>query len=151
MQPLPSKILVHTVFSTKDRRPLLRDKMLREELHLYLGGILAGIDCQPLIIGGVPDHVHFLCALSSSRSALEVVNEVKQVSAVWLKGKSPELKDFAWQKGCGIFSVGFSQIEKVRAYIAGQEKYHGKVSFQDEFRGLLQRYAIACEEGTIWD
>jgi len=26
-----ARILVHTVFSTKDRRPLLRDTMLRQE------------------------------------------------------------------------------------------------------------------------
>src|SRR6185369_15978420 len=39
-QPMPqslAKILIHTVFSTKDRRPFLRDKALREELHRYLG------------------------------------------------------------------------------------------------------------------
>jgi hypothetical protein len=48
-----AKILVHTVFSTKDRRSLLRDKPLREELHRYLGGILTNHDCQPIIIGGI--------------------------------------------------------------------------------------------------
>ena len=30
-----SKILVHAVFSTKDRRPLLRNNPLREELYRY--------------------------------------------------------------------------------------------------------------------
>jgi hypothetical protein len=35
---------VHTVFSTKDRRPFLRDKGLREEMHCYLGGILANLN-----------------------------------------------------------------------------------------------------------
>lgn len=59
-----AKILVHTVFSIKDRRPFLRDKALRDELHYYLGGILANHDCQPLIIGGVEDHVHTLSTLS---------------------------------------------------------------------------------------
>jgi len=33
-----ARILVHTVFSTKDRRPSLRDTALRKELHHYLGG-----------------------------------------------------------------------------------------------------------------
>jgi REP element-mobilizing transposase RayT len=55
-----AKILVHTVFSTKDRRPFLRDRALREELHRYLGGILTNLDCQPIIVGGVEDHVHLL-------------------------------------------------------------------------------------------
>src|SRR5437016_14425207 len=46
-----SKIIVHTVFSTKDRRPFLRDAAVREELHRYLGGILNQLDCQPMIVG----------------------------------------------------------------------------------------------------
>ena len=42
-----ARILVHTVFSTKDRRPSLRDTALRKALHHYLGGILkCGIDCR---------------------------------------------------------------------------------------------------------
>jgi len=59
-----AKILVHAVFSTKDRRPFLRNKVLRDELHRYLGGILIKLDCQPVIVGGVEDHVHLLCTLS---------------------------------------------------------------------------------------
>ena len=58
-----AKILIHVVFSTKERRPLLRDKVLREELHRYLGGILVNHGCPPLIIGGVEDHVHILATL----------------------------------------------------------------------------------------
>ena len=146
-----AKILVHTVFSTKDRRPFLRDKILREELHRYLGGILAKRDCQPIIAGGVEDHVHLLCALSRTCEAAEMVKEVKRGSSVWIKTKSPDLQDFAWQNGYGIFSVGFSQIASVRGYIAGQEEHHRKVSFQDEFRLLLKRYEIEFDERYVWD
>src|SRR6266566_6093990 len=59
-----AKILIHAVFSTKERRPFLRDKALREELHRYLGGSLTNLKCQPIIAGGVEDHLHLLCALS---------------------------------------------------------------------------------------
>ncbi len=146
-----AKILVHTVFSTKDRRPLLRDRALREELHRYLGGILTNLDCQPIIVGGVEDHVHILSALSRTCQPAEMVKEVKRSSSLWLKPKSPELSDFAWQNGYGIFSIGFSQIEPVREYIAGQEAHHRKVSFQDEFRQLLKRYEIEFDERYVWD
>jgi REP element-mobilizing transposase RayT len=146
-----AKILVHTVFSTKDRRPFLRDKPLREELHRYLGGILTNLDCQPVIVGGVEDHVHLLCALSRTCEAAAMVKEVKRGSSLWLKTKLPDLADFAWQNGYGIFSIGFSQIESVRDYIAGQEEHHRKVSFQDEFRQLLRRYEIEFDERYVWD
>ena len=115
-----AKILVHTVFSTKDRHQFLRDEALRAELHRYLGGILANHDCQPFIIGGVEDHVHLLSTLSRTCGVAEMVKEVKRGSSLWLKTQGPGLRDFAWQNGNGIFSIGFSQIEGVRNYIAGQ-------------------------------
>ena len=80
-----------------------------------------------------------------------MVKEVKRGSSLWLKTKVPELRDFSWQNGYGIFSIGFSQIEPVRAYIAGQEEHHRKTSFQDEFRQLLRRYEIAFDEQYVWD
>src|ERR1700677_4288808 len=109
-----AKILVHAVFSTKDRRPYLRDKSLREELHCYIGGILKERDCEPIITGGTEDHVHVLFALSRTRAVAEIIKEIKRSSTLWLKNKG--LRDFAWQSGYGFFSIGFSQIGEVRDY-----------------------------------
>ena len=146
-----SKILIHTVFSTKDRRPFLRDEMLRDELHRYLGGILSRLDCQPILVDGVEDHVHLLCALARTCEAAAMVKEVKRGSTLWLRTKSQDLRDFSWQNGYGIFSIGFSQIRSVRDYIAGQEEHHRKASFQEEFRQLLRRYEIEFDERYVWD
>jgi REP element-mobilizing transposase RayT len=146
-----AKILLHLVFSTKERWRFLKDPAMREELHRYLGGILTNLDCQPLIIGGVEDHVHLLFAHSRTATVADVVKELKRGSTVWLKTKSPGLSEFAWQNGYGVFSIGQSQAEDVRAYIAGQEEHHRKISFQEEFRRLLQRYEIAFDERDVWD
>ena len=146
-----AKILVHSVFSTKDRRPFLRDKSLREEMHRYLGGILTNHDCQPIIVGGVADHVHILSTLSRTCEAAGMIKEVKRGSSLWLKTKTPDLRDFAWQNGYGIFSIGFSQVDMVRNYIAGQEEHHRKVSFQDELREFFKRYEIEFDERYVWD
>jgi REP element-mobilizing transposase RayT len=146
-----SKIMIHTVFSTKNRRPLLHDQSLREELHSYLGGILTNHDCHSILVGGVEDHVHTLSTLSRTMAVGALVKEVKRGSSVWLKTKSADLADFAWQNGYGVFSIGFSQIESVRQYIATQEDHHRKTSFQDEFRELLKRYGINFDERYLWD
>jgi len=146
-----AKVLVHTVFSTKDRRPLLRDASLREELHHYLGGILNHLQCQAIIVGGVEDHVHLLSSISRTCALAEVVKELKRGSSLWIKERAPAMADFCWQNGYGIFSIGFSQIEEVRSYIAQQEEHHRKYSFQEEFRRLLTRYEIAFDERYVWD
>ncbi len=79
-----------------------------------------------------------------------MVKEVKRGSSLWVKTKSQDLGGFAWQSGFGIFSIGFSQMESVRQYIAGQEAHHRVISFQDEFRQLLKRYEIEFDERYVW-
>jgi putative transposase len=140
------KILVHVVFSTKDRRPFLAQKPLRDELHRYLGGHLAKLDSPALVVGGVEDHIHLLCNLSRTRAAADLVRDVKRASSI-----GPALANFAWQAGYGLFSVGASQIPAVRAYIAEQEEHHRQFSFQDELRKLLHRYGIDYDERYVWD
>ena len=146
-----AKVLIHVVFSTKERRPFLRDTVLRAELHCYIGGILKHLDCQSLVVGGVEDHVHGLACLSRTCALSEMVKEVKRGSSLWIKERDPTLAEFAWQSGDGAFSIGFSQIAAVRSYIAGQEEHHRKHSFQDEFRQFLKRYEIAYDERYLWD
>ncbi len=146
-----AKILVHAVFSTKERRPFLRQPALRDQLHHYLGGILKHLDCQPVSVGGVADHVHLLAALSRTIQTAEMIKELKRSSSLWIKEQDSDLRDFAWQSGYGAFSIGFSQLEEVRHYIAGQEAHHQKLTFQDEFRLFLKRYELAFDERYVWD
>ena len=47
-------------FPRKIVGPLFRDKVNREALHAFLGGISKRLDCPPILIGGVEDHVHLL-------------------------------------------------------------------------------------------
>ena len=146
-----AQITIHVIFSTKDRRPFLENRLLREELHRYFGGILAQIDCQLLAAGGTDDHVHILCLLARTCTTADLVKELKRVSSIWLKTKDSNLHDFAWQSGYGIFSVSQSQIDVVRKYIDGQEEHHRKVSFQDEFRQFLERNYVAYDERYLWE
>jgi hypothetical protein len=95
--------------------------------------------------------VHLLFAHSRTATVAEVITELKRASTLWLKGKAPSLADFAWQNGYGVFSIGRSQLDDVRGYIAGQEEHHRKFSFQDELRRLLERYEIAFDERYVWD
>jgi putative transposase len=67
------------------------------------------------------------------------------------QNKNPNLSNFAWQGGYGIFSVSYSQLATVREYIATQEAHHEQLSFQDEFRRLLQHHRIDFDERYVWD
>ena len=66
------------------------------------------------------------------------------------KEQGRDFTDFEWQGGYADFSVCQSNLEQVRRYIAGQEEHHRKVSFQDEFREFLKRYAVEFDERYVW-
>src|SRR5229473_4927980 len=51
-----SAVYIHLVFSTKERRPFLRDEAIRQSLHAYLGSVSKQLECPPLKVGGVEDH-----------------------------------------------------------------------------------------------
>ena len=146
-----SVVYLHLVFSTKDRRPFLRDKTVREEMHAFLGGVSKQLDCPPILAGGVEDHIHLLARFGRTITQADWVKEVKRVSSQWIKQRDQAQHDFAWQAGYGVFSVSPSNLEAVRKYIENQEEHHRHVTFQDEFRELLRKHGIEWDERYVWD
>jgi putative transposase len=142
-------VLVHIIFSTKNRMPFLRSTELRSEVHAYLTGTLRCLDCDPLQVGGVEDHIHILCGLSRRISLAELVKNLKTGSTRLLKVKGHG--DFSWQTGYGAFSVSESARESVFSYIAQQEMHHRRMSFQDEFRAILNKHGVRFEERYLWE
>ena len=146
-----ARLWTHLIFSTKDRFPFLRDKVLRGEMHAYLAEVLRTHDCETLIVGGVEDHAHSLFALSRTHSIASVVKEVKRTSSGWIKTTSRTLSKFHWQAGYGAFSVSQSNLTAVIRYIENQEEHHRRVTFQDEYRAFLKAYGVEFDERYIWD
>ena len=143
-----ANILIHVIWSTKDRRPLITDD-IRADLHGYMAGILKNLESPALIINSATDHVHVLCQLSKNLPACKLVEEVKKSSSKWMKTQG--VPTFAWQNGYGVFSVSESNAPVVRKYIEGQEKHHKKVDFKEEFRAFCKRHNVAIDEKYEWD
>ena len=143
-----SNILLHLVFSTKNRTPWLSPE-IRNELYPYLGAVLRNNGCTPLQIGGVEDHVHILFVLPRTTTVAQVVEKAKTSSSKWAKGKG--VPAFAWQSGYGAFSVGPSEKETIIKYIQGQEEHHRRQDFQDELRGMLEEAGVMFDERYVWD
>lgn len=110
-----SAVYIHLIFSTKERRPWLRDKPVRDKLHAQLGGISKTLGCPALIVGGVEDHVHLLCRFGRMMTQAEWVKELKRVSNLWLKEQGSDYVDFAWQGGYADFSVSQSNLARACA------------------------------------
>ncbi len=145
-----ARILVHLIFSTKNREPSLRDDV-RRELHKYISGILKALDSPVISIASMPDHVHMLFALSKNQPLIRIVEEVKKRSSKWVKTKGAAYGNFAWQSGYGAFSVSPSTLHKAEAYLENQPEHHRMRTFQEEFREFLNRHNVPYDEKHIWD
>ena len=145
-----SQLYVHLAFSTKNREPFLLAP-LRAQMHPYLATVLTNSGSPAIKVGGTSDHVHALFRLSKNRSLAEIVEDVKTSSSKWIKTKGTGLASFHWQSGYAGFSVSPADVEKVAEYIVTQEAHHRVVSFQDEFRKLLESHRIDYDERYVWD
>ncbi len=145
-----SNVLVHLVFSTKDRRSLIQDAE-REELHRYFTGILRQQDSPLLEINSVADQIHILFSASKNQALAGLVENVKTHSSKWIKSLDTAYSDFYWQRGYGAFSVSPTQAARVRLYIREQAEHHAKTSFQTEFRRLCSKNHVPLDERYVWE
>jgi len=142
-----SLVIIHVIFSTKDRAEVL-GKDISRELYVYLAKIARNNDCECYRAGGASNHVHLAIRLPRTITMAKLIEELKTSSTKWLK---PRLPDFSWQRGYGAFSVGPSDLSALLAYIDTQEEHHRKHSFEDEFRALLKKYGVEHDEQYMWD
>ena len=145
-----SLVVIHVIFSTKDRRALL-DRDTRPKLHAYLATVARNTGCECHRAGGEADHVHLAIRLSRTLTVAALVENLKTTSSRWLKSQGPDLSAFSWQRGYGCFSVGPTGLDSLCAYIDGQEEHHRTHSFQDEFRMFLKKYGVEHDEAHLWD
>jgi putative transposase len=145
-----SSVLIHLIFSTKSREPLIRH-LVAAELYAYGTTVLKNANCPALAMNGTADHVHALFNLSRVTTFAEVVEELKTSTSKWIKTKGPDYRGFHWQSGYGAFSVSQSSVDQVMDYIHDQENHHRVRSFQDEFRALLVKHAVSFDERYVWD
>ena len=145
-----TNLLVHMIFSTKDRVPLL-DAELKPRLFPYMGGIVHELGGTALLINGPSDHVHMLLLLSAKGTVSEFAGKVKANSSGWVHREFPGKGTFTWQTGYAAFTVSHSQKQSVLDYIANQEEHHRKLSFKEELIAFLKKHEIQYDERYIFE
>lgn len=145
-----SQVIVHIVFSTKERQKSI-DSAIASRLHAYLATVCRDQDCEAYRVGGAVDHVHLAVRLGRTISQADLIEKIKTSSSLWIKKQSQVYRSFFWQRGYGAFSVGFSQLDFLLSYIDAQERHHRIKTFQEEYRELLRKYRIEFDECYVWD
>lgn len=145
-----SCLLIHIIFSTKDRRPWLNDT-IRPELHAYMASVAGTGENFCFRVGGVEDHVHIAVLLARNATVAKLVEALKVSSSKWIKTKGQAFASFRWQRGYAAFSVGPVDRAPLLEYIDAQATHHRKRDYQTEMRALFTRYGVAFDERFVWD
>ncbi len=145
-----SQILLHIVFSTKHREPLITPE-LSPRLYDYMGGIIRAEKGTLYAIGGVDDHVHMYLRWRADRAVSDLMRTVKARSSGWVHETFPQFGAFAWQEGYAVFSVSKSQETAVKDYIAGQREHHAREDFKLELLRFLRAHEIEFVEQYLFD
>ena len=141
--------IFHCVFSTKDRRRFI-DRQMQDRLRPYMGGIARENGMKALAVGGVEDHVHLLLSMRSTMPISKALQLIKGGSSKWIHDTFPQHQYFAWQEGYEAFSIGVSQVEETKRYIANQYEHHREKTFQEEFIAFLERHEIDYDPRYVW-
>lgn len=120
-------------------------------MHRYLSGTCNGLECPAVKVGGVADHVHTLCRLGRSVAPADLVRDLKRASSRWINDQGGLSTEFHWQSGYGVFSISPNHVTALTEYIENQEERHRTLSFQDEFRRVLKKNGLECDERYVWD
>jgi REP element-mobilizing transposase RayT len=145
-----SKVIIHIIFSTRDRDPWL-DRDVRPRMHAYVATICRDLNAESFRVGGVADHLHLVTTLPRTLSQATMIETMKKTSSKWIKALDPKYRGFYWQRGYGAFSVSPSQLQAVLEYVESQEVHHRTRSFQEEYRDFLGKYGIEFDERYVWD
>jgi putative transposase len=144
-----TQIHIHFVFAVKYRASVI-SKSWKDELYKYITGIIQSYDHKLLIINGMPDHVHILAGIRPTQSISNLMKEVKQNSSKWINERKFTEGKFEWQEGFGAFSYGKSQIKDVVTYIENQELHHGKKTFLEEYKEILDKFGVEYDAQYIF-
>ena len=141
---------VHLVFAVKNRQALIR-KEWKNELEMYISGIVQNHGHKMLAIGAMPDHIHIFIGYNVNQLIPDVVEMIKTSSNTWVKTKKLTPFKFEWQRGYGAFTHSKSQIDAVVKYILNQERHHSKIPFRTEYLEILRKNDIEFKDEYVFE
>jgi putative transposase len=145
-----SQIYVQIVFAVKGRENLIANAW-KDELHKYIAGIVKGKEQKPIIVNGMPDHIHAFVGLRPSMAIADLARDIKNNSSKFINEQRLIKGKFSWQEGYGAFSYSHSQIQNVYNYILNQEDHHRKKTFKEEYLDFLNSFEVDYNEKYLFE
>jgi REP element-mobilizing transposase RayT len=145
-----TQLLIQVIFAVKGRQNLILEQN-RIPIEKYICGIISNKNSKPLAIYCNPDHCHVLVGIDPNISVSKLTGEFKANSSRWINEQKMIPGKFEWQDGFGAFSYSKSQLDTVVKYILNQKERHRKITFQEEYLQLLEKFDIDFNEKYLFE
>ena len=129
----------------------MTEQKLKRQYYKYIAGIIKGKEQKPIIVNGMPDHIHAFVGLRTSMAISDLVRDIKNNSTNFINENKLVKGNFSWQEGYGAFSYSHSQINSVYNYIKNQEEHHKRKTFREEYLKFLKKFEIEYNEKYLFD
>ena len=143
-----SQIYLQIIFAVNNRESLIQ-KEWKDELYMYITGIIKQNNHKLIAINGISNHIHIFIGYKPHQLIPELVQAIKRCSSKWINERKFTKYRFSWQLGYGVFSYSHSSIPNVARYIENQEEHHRKKTFKEEYVSFLKEFDIQYDDRYI--
>lgn len=144
----------HFIWSTKNREPIIH-----QSIETRIWGLIGSMGANeekptksliPIRVGGIEDHVHVAVSIPKTVSVSQAAQILKGGSSTIINRENLTDGHFAWQDGYAAYTVSRSQLDTLKQYIDNQREHHKTISFEDEYRALLEKHGIDYDEKYLF-
>jgi putative transposase len=136
-----TQIHIHAIFAIKNRVSLI-DASWESRLYEYIAGTIRSNNHKPLVVNGMPDHIHAVFGLGTNQSISDLLDVIKSCSSKWINENNFLKNKFNWQKGYGAFACSKSRLPALIKYVQNQKEHHRKKTFITEYIEFLEKNEI---------
>jgi putative transposase len=133
------KVMIHFVWSTKNREPFLSTPELRKKVWKHIKDNAVGKGIFIDMIDGYQEHCHCLISLGIDQSISRIMQLLKGESSFWINKNRLGGEKFEWQDEYFATAVSETLVPRVREYIKNQEDHHQTKTFAEEYDLLIKK------------
>ena len=147
-----ARIILHTTFSTRYRKPMITERV-EPLIFKTIKRQLFRFGSTTMAINGVVDHIHIVHTLPRTVTVAKLIQEAKKWSAANVNKEIGSTKMFSWQDGYATFSVNYQEVDAAIAYVQNQKIHHGggkAESFEVEYARYLRAHGFDPESEYLF-
>ncbi len=122
-----TQMYIHCVWATWDRLPIITPD-IQETVYSVIIKECRELKCEPIVIGGVSDHIQLLTKFSATLAISELMKQIKGSSSHFINYEIKPNNFFKWQGSYAAFTVSHESLDRSVQYIKHQEQHHRQTS-----------------------